>query len=74
MNRYVKMVIIGIIGLVIVGILLGVTTPPPAKIEIPAASLDLILLLVILELEDESLRDILLILWLLGIIAATSEE
>lgn len=74
MNIYAKMVIIGITGLIVVGIILGVATPPPASFEIPAASFDLILLLVILEMDDESLRDILLLLWFLGFFATSSSE
>ena len=74
MNRYAKMVIIGIIGLVVMGIILGVTSPGPAGVQIPAASIDLIILFVIWQIEDESLRNILIILWFLGFFVASSED
>jgi hypothetical protein len=81
MNVYGKMVIIGIIGLVTVGILLGIFLPGPgggggAGIEISeGAIIDIFILYIILELpSDDPLRTILLVLWFLGFFAASSEE
>ncbi len=80
MNVYAKMVIIGVIGLVTVGIILGIFLPGPsgggAGIEInESAFIDIFILYIILELpSDDPLRDILLILWILGFFAVSSED